>query len=59
LAPFEGEVVAVARVILNFPTKSEWDAFVRSERRDEISRQPFGYVFDPDELGRLYNEVYG
>lgn len=40
----------------NFPTKSECDAFVRSERMDEIGRPPFGYVFDPDELVRLYRE---
>lgn len=40
----------------NFPTKQECDAFVRSERMAEIGRPPFGYVFDPDELVRLYHE---
>ena len=40
----------------NFPTKTECDAFVRSERMAEIGRPPFGYVFDPDELVRLYHE---
>ena len=40
----------------NFPTKTECDAFVRSERMEEIGRPPFGYVFDPDELVRLYHE---
>lgn len=40
----------------NFPTKSECDAFVRSERMEEIGRPPFGYVFDPDELVRMYRE---
>jgi len=40
----------------NFPTKAECDAFVRSERMEEIGRPPFGYVFDPDELVRLYHE---
>ncbi len=40
----------------NFPTKTECDAFVRSEQMAEIGRPPFGYVFDPDELVRLYHE---
>lgn len=40
----------------NFPTKAECDAFVRSEQMAEIGRPPFGYVFDPDELARLYHE---
>jgi catechol-2,3-dioxygenase len=40
----------------NFPTKEECDAFVRSEQMAEIGRPPFGYVFDPDELGRLYHQ---
>lgn len=40
----------------NFPTKSECDAFVRSERMEEIGRPPFGHIFDPDELVRLYRE---
>jgi catechol-2,3-dioxygenase len=40
----------------NFPTKTECDAFVRSERMAEIGRPPFGYVFDPDELVRLYHQ---
>jgi catechol-2,3-dioxygenase len=40
----------------NFPSKEECDAFVRSARMDEIGRPPFGYVFDPDELARLYHQ---
>ena len=40
----------------NFPTKAECDAFVRSEGMEAISRPPFGYVFDPDELARLYHQ---
>lgn len=40
----------------NFPTKEECDAFVRSEQMEEISRPPFGYTFDPDELAKLYHE---
>ena len=40
----------------NFPTKEECDAFVRSERMDEIGRPPFGYTFDPDELVKLYHQ---
>lgn len=40
----------------NFPTKVECDAFVRSEQMAEIGRPPFGYVFDPDELARLYHQ---
>jgi len=40
----------------NYPTKTECDAFVRSERMEEIGRPPFGYVFDPDELVRLHSE---
>lgn len=40
----------------NFPTKTECDAFVRSEQMAEIGRPPFGYAFDPDELVRLYHE---
>ena len=40
----------------NFPTKRECDAFVTSERMDEIGRPPFGYAFDADELARLYHE---
>ncbi len=40
----------------NFPTKGECDAFVRSERMEEIGRPPFGYAFDPDELARLYHQ---
>jgi catechol 2,3-dioxygenase-like lactoylglutathione lyase family enzyme len=40
----------------NFPTKTECDAFVRGEQMAEIGRPPFGYVFDPDELARMYHE---
>ena len=40
----------------NFPTKEECDAFVRSEGMAEIGRPPFGCVFDPDELARLYHQ---
>ena len=40
----------------NFPTKKECDAFVRGNQMAEIGRPPFGYVFDPDELVRLYHE---
>lgn len=40
----------------NFPTKMECEAFVRSDQMAEIGRPPFGYVFDPDELARLYHE---
>jgi catechol 2,3-dioxygenase-like lactoylglutathione lyase family enzyme len=40
----------------NFATKEECDAFVRSEQMEEIGRPPFGYVFDPDELARLYHQ---
>lgn len=40
----------------NFPTKSECDAFVRSDMMAEIGRPPFGYVFDPDELAKQYHQ---
>lgn len=40
----------------NFPTKEECEAFVRSEQMGEIGRPPFGYIFDPDELARLYHQ---
>jgi catechol-2,3-dioxygenase len=40
----------------NFPTKSECDAFVRSDLMAEIGRPPFGYVFDPDELAKQYHQ---
>ncbi len=40
----------------NFPTKEACDAFVRSERMAEIGRPPFGYIFDPEELARLYHQ---
>ncbi len=40
----------------NFPTKTECEAFVRSDQMAEIGRPPFGYAFDPDELARLYYE---
>jgi len=39
----------------NFPTKEECNNFVRSDDMAEISRPPFGYTFDPDELARLYH----
>ncbi len=39
----------------NFSTKEECDAFIRSEQMAEIGRPPFGHVFDPDELARLYH----
>jgi catechol 2,3-dioxygenase-like lactoylglutathione lyase family enzyme len=40
----------------NFPTKEECSAFVRGEEMAEVSRPPFGYTFDPDELARLYHQ---
>lgn len=40
----------------NFPTKQECDAFLRSQRMNQIGRPPFGYVFDADELARQYHE---
>lgn len=40
----------------NFPTKKECDDFVRSELMDEIGKPPFGYVFEPEELVKLYRE---
>ena len=40
----------------NFPTKDACAAFMRSERMEEIGRPPFGYVFDPEELARLYHQ---
>src|SRR5688572_1914744 len=40
----------------NFPTKTECDAFVRSEQMAEIGRPPFGYPFDPDELAKQYHQ---
>ena len=40
----------------NFPTKEECDAFVRSTQMNEIGKPPFGYIFDPDELARLYHQ---
>lgn len=38
----------------NFPTKDECNAFITSERMDEIGRPPFGCTFDPEELARQY-----
>ena len=38
----------------NFPTKDECNAFITSERMDEIGRPPFGCTFDPEELVRQY-----
>ena len=40
----------------NFSTKTECDAFVRSDQMAEIGRPPFGHTFDPDELVRLYHQ---
>lgn len=40
----------------NFPTKEACDAFMRSDRMAEIGRPPFGYVFNPDELARLFHQ---
>lgn len=40
----------------NFPTKAECDAFVRSDRMNEIGRPPFGHNFDPEELASLYHQ---
>lgn len=39
----------------NFRTKEECNAFVTSERMNEIGRPPFGYVFDADDLAALYH----
>src|SRR5688572_7101786 len=39
----------------NFP-KDECNAFITSDRMDEISRPPFGFTFDPEELARRYRE---
>lgn len=47
---------AVELSVDNFPTKEECNAFVRSEQMAEIGRPPFGYIFDPDELARLYHQ---
>ena len=38
----------------NFP-KQECNAFITSERMDEIGRPPFGCEFDADELARQYH----
>ena len=40
----------------NFSTKGECDAFVRSDQMEEIGRPPFGHIFDPEELARLYHQ---
>ncbi len=40
----------------NFPTKDECNAFITSERMDEIGRPPFGVPFDPEELARQYHD---
>ncbi|MBA3352877.1 MAG: VOC family protein [Blastocatellia bacterium] len=40
----------------NFPTKDECNAFITSERMDEIGRPPFGCTFDPEELARQYHD---
>lgn len=38
----------------NFPTKDECNAFITSERMNEIGRPPFGCEFDPEEMVALY-----
>ena len=40
----------------NFPTKTECDEFIRSEKMNEIGYPPFGCEFDAEELARLYHQ---
>lgn len=40
----------------NFTTKQECEAFITSEQMNDISRPPFGYTFDPDELAKLSHQ---